>query len=170
MQAANTCSTSIRPFPRRAEDEGRARRIVCTVEALPCLGAHRPREARCRQVAPYFACRVEGHPASPNIEQRASTRTRTRNHRNNKGRPALSAARRGILSCTRSSPRRCLRTRGGDLMSAERTTTGIGWRVYGVGILALGAVCLAFGDFHPGQPVPKDFPARTLLAYAAAVF
>lgn len=55
-------------------------------------------------------------------------------------------------------------------MSAERTTTGIGWRVYGVGILALGAVCLAFGDFHPGQPVPKDFPARTLLAYAAAVF
>jgi uncharacterized membrane protein YphA (DoxX/SURF4 family) len=55
-------------------------------------------------------------------------------------------------------------------MSAERTTTGIGWRVYGVGILALGAVCLAFGDFHPGQPVPKDFPARTLLAYVAAVF
>jgi uncharacterized membrane protein YphA (DoxX/SURF4 family) len=26
------------------------------------------------------------------------------------------------------------------------------------------------GDFHPGQPVPKDFPARTALAYAAAVF
>jgi hypothetical protein len=31
-------------------------------------------------------------------------------------------------------------------------------------------VCLAFGDFHPGQPVPKDFPARTALAYAVAAF
>jgi len=51
-----------------------------------------------------------------------------------------------------------------------RTTTAYGWRVYGLGIVALGAVCLAFGDFHPGQPVPKDFPARTELAYAVAVF
>jgi uncharacterized membrane protein YphA (DoxX/SURF4 family) len=45
-----------------------------------------------------------------------------------------------------------------------------GWRFYGIGVMALGIVCLAFGDFHPGQPVPKDFPARTVLAYAAAVF
>jgi uncharacterized membrane protein YphA (DoxX/SURF4 family) len=51
-----------------------------------------------------------------------------------------------------------------------RTTTAYGWRVWGLGIMALGAVCLAFGDFHPGQPVPKDFPARTELAYAVAVF
>jgi len=49
-------------------------------------------------------------------------------------------------------------------------TTGYGWRFYGLGIIALGAVCLAFGDFHPGQPVPKDFPARTALAYAVALF
>lgn len=49
-------------------------------------------------------------------------------------------------------------------------TVAYGWRVYGLGAIALGLVCLAFGDFHPGQPVPKDFPARTALAYAAAVF
>lgn len=50
------------------------------------------------------------------------------------------------------------------------TTMAYGWRVYGLGVIALGMVCLAFGDFHPGQPVPKDFPDRTALAYAAAAF
>lgn len=49
-------------------------------------------------------------------------------------------------------------------------TTDYGWRVYGLGIIALGVACLAFGDFHPGQPVPKEFPARTSLAYLAAIF
>ena len=55
-------------------------------------------------------------------------------------------------------------------MTAESTTLAFGWRVYGLGVMALGMVCLALGDFHPGQPVPKDFPDRTALAYAAAVF
>ena len=55
-------------------------------------------------------------------------------------------------------------------MTTERKNATVGWRVYGAGAIALGLVCLAFGDFHPGQPVPKDFPARTALAYAAAVF
>jgi uncharacterized membrane protein len=55
-------------------------------------------------------------------------------------------------------------------MTAEKTTKAFGWRVYGLGVIALGAVCLAFGDFHPGQPVPKEFPGRTALAYAAAAF
>lgn len=50
------------------------------------------------------------------------------------------------------------------------TTTSCGWRIYGLGAIALGSVCLALGDFHPGQPVPKDFPGRTALAYAAATF
>jgi uncharacterized membrane protein YphA (DoxX/SURF4 family) len=50
------------------------------------------------------------------------------------------------------------------------TTMGIGWRVYGLGVMALGVVCLAWGDFDPGQPVPRDFPDRTALAYAAAAF
>jgi hypothetical protein len=45
-----------------------------------------------------------------------------------------------------------------------------GWRVYGLGVMALGMVCLAWGDFDLGQPVPKDFPDRTALAYAAAAF
>ena len=55
-------------------------------------------------------------------------------------------------------------------MTAERTTNAFGWRVYGLGIMALGVVCLALGDFHPGQPVPKDFPGRTVLAYGVAAF
>jgi len=45
-----------------------------------------------------------------------------------------------------------------------------GWRVYGLGVMALGTVCLVWGNFDPGQPVPKDFPGRTALAYAAAAF
>jgi uncharacterized membrane protein YphA (DoxX/SURF4 family) len=53
-------------------------------------------------------------------------------------------------------------------MTAEKTT--MGWRVYGLGVVALAIVCLAWGDFDPGQPVPKHFPNRTALAYAAAAF
>jgi uncharacterized membrane protein len=45
-----------------------------------------------------------------------------------------------------------------------------GWRVYGLGVMALGVASLVFGDFDPGQPVPKSLPARTALAYAAGVF
>jgi uncharacterized membrane protein len=45
-----------------------------------------------------------------------------------------------------------------------------GWRVYGLGVMAVGLASLAFGDFDPGQPVPQNFPARTALAYAAGAF
>ena len=55
-------------------------------------------------------------------------------------------------------------------MTAETKTMTFGWRVYGLGVMALGMVCLAWGRFDPGQPVPKDFPDRTALAYAAALF
>ena len=55
-------------------------------------------------------------------------------------------------------------------MTAGKTRMAFGWRVYGLGVMALGMVCLAWGDFDPGQPVPKDFPDRTVLAYAAAAF
>jgi len=55
-------------------------------------------------------------------------------------------------------------------MTAKHTAPAFGWRVYGLGMIALGMVCFTFGDFHPGQPVPKAFPARTALAYAVAVF
>src|SRR5258708_8554577 len=56
------------------------------------------------------------------------------------------------------------------IMTAEKATMAFGWRVYGLGVMALGMVCLALGDFDPGQPVPKDFPVRTALAYAVAAF
>src|SRR5207248_8950832 len=45
-----------------------------------------------------------------------------------------------------------------------------GWRAYGVGVMALAIVGLALGDFLPGQSVPKNFPSRTVLAYAADAF
>ena len=48
--------------------------------------------------------------------------------------------------------------------------SAFGWRVYGLGIILLAVICLIWGDFHGGQPVPKNFPARTALAYAAAIF
>jgi uncharacterized membrane protein YphA (DoxX/SURF4 family) len=55
-------------------------------------------------------------------------------------------------------------------MRAEETTRSFGWRVYGLGVMAVGMACLAFGDFDSGQPVPENFPARTALAYAAGAF
>jgi uncharacterized membrane protein YphA (DoxX/SURF4 family) len=55
-------------------------------------------------------------------------------------------------------------------MTTERTAMVFGWRVYGLGVMALGLVCLAWGNFDSGQPVPKDFPDRTFLAYAAGAF
>ena len=55
-------------------------------------------------------------------------------------------------------------------MTAEKATMAIGWRVYGLGVMALGMVCLVWGDFDSGQPVPKYIPDRTVLAYAAAAF
>ncbi len=55
-------------------------------------------------------------------------------------------------------------------MTAEKATMAFGWRVYGLGVMALALVCLAWGNFDLGQPVPKDLPFRTALAYAAAAF
>ena len=55
-------------------------------------------------------------------------------------------------------------------MTAEKTTRTFGWRVYGLGVMVLGMASLAFGNFDPGQPVPKNFPVRTVLAYAAGAF
>jgi uncharacterized membrane protein YphA (DoxX/SURF4 family) len=54
-------------------------------------------------------------------------------------------------------------------MTAEKKLA-FGWRVYGLGVIALALLCLAWGTFDPGQPVPKNFPGRTALAYAAAAF
>ncbi len=46
----------------------------------------------------------------------------------------------------------------------------LGWRVFGLGLMAMAIVGLAWGDFDPGQPVPKAFPERAVLAYVADVF
>jgi uncharacterized membrane protein YphA (DoxX/SURF4 family) len=45
-----------------------------------------------------------------------------------------------------------------------------GRHFYGLGVMALAVVCLVWGNFDPGQPVPKNFPDRIALAYAAAAF
>jgi uncharacterized membrane protein YphA (DoxX/SURF4 family) len=55
-------------------------------------------------------------------------------------------------------------------MTAETAPKVFGWRVWGLGVMALGGVCLALGAFDPGQPVPKTFPDRDALAYAAGAF
>jgi uncharacterized membrane protein YphA (DoxX/SURF4 family) len=55
-------------------------------------------------------------------------------------------------------------------MTPEKTTTALGWRVYGLGVMAVGMACLAFGDFDSGQPMPENFPGRTALAYFAGAF
>lgn len=55
-------------------------------------------------------------------------------------------------------------------MTADKTPLGLGWRVYGLGVMAIGLLGLTWGTFAQGQPVPKDFPHRTVLAYAAAAF
>jgi len=52
-------------------------------------------------------------------------------------------------------------------LKTERTIRVFGLRVYGVGVAALGLACLVFGDFDPGQKVPRNFPTRTPLAYCA---
>lgn len=54
-------------------------------------------------------------------------------------------------------------------MSKDRAPVGYGRYALGVGIMAIGVLGLALGDFHPGQPVPKDFPGHAVLAYAASV-
>jgi uncharacterized membrane protein YphA (DoxX/SURF4 family) len=53
-------------------------------------------------------------------------------------------------------------------MTAEKMV--FGRHVYGAGLMALAVVCLVWGGFDPGQPVPKVFPERALLGTAVAVF
>ncbi len=52
----------------------------------------------------------------------------------------------------------------------DNTRIETGWRILGLGIIAFAAIGFVWGDFLSGQPVPKWFPERTALAYAAAVF
>jgi uncharacterized membrane protein len=58
----------------------------------------------------------------------------------------------------------------GAVKIAEGTKLGFGSRIYGLGLMAMGLACLAFREFDPGQPVPDNFPYRTILAYVAGAF
>ena len=55
-------------------------------------------------------------------------------------------------------------------MAANQTMPTFGARLWGLGALGIGVLGLIWGSFNPAQPVPEDFPARTVLAYVAAVF
>ena len=49
-------------------------------------------------------------------------------------------------------------------MTTDRT---YGRYVFGLGVVAMAILGFVLGDFIPGQPLPKWFPDRTVLAYAA---
>lgn len=53
-------------------------------------------------------------------------------------------------------------------MTAASLRRDLGRPVFGLGVMALALVALALGDFLPGQPVPKGFPDRALLAHLVA--
>jgi uncharacterized membrane protein YphA (DoxX/SURF4 family) len=57
-----------------------------------------------------------------------------------------------------------------SIVHSIRATLTLSWRFYGLGVMAMGMVCLAWGDFDLGQPVPKSFPYHTSLAYVVDVF
>ena len=56
------------------------------------------------------------------------------------------------------------------MAASDNTRREIGWRILGLGIIASAVIGFVWGDFVSGQPVPKWFPERTALAYAAAAF
>jgi len=43
-----------------------------------------------------------------------------------------------------------------------------GWRAYGLGVMAIGVVCLAWRDFEPGEAVPTNLPDRVERGRAVA--
>jgi uncharacterized membrane protein YphA (DoxX/SURF4 family) len=53
---------------------------------------------------------------------------------------------------------------------AARLPRALGSHLRGLGVMALGVVGLALGDFIPGQPAPAWLPLRPALALAVAVF
>ena len=53
-------------------------------------------------------------------------------------------------------------------MATRQATMTFGWRVYGLGVMALGLACLASRQFVLGQAAPEDVPLGSALAYVAA--
>jgi hypothetical protein len=58
-------------------------------------------------------------------------------------RPGLSKS--AVWRCQERTRKMALSDEGGKVMTAEEATKGFGWRVYGLGVMALGMVCLAWG-------------------------
>jgi len=54
-------------------------------------------------------------------------------------------------------------------MSGFRSEVSTGWRVYGLGVVAIGLVGLLSRDFILGQTVPAGLPGRAVLADVAAL-
>jgi len=48
--------------------------------------------------------------------------------------------------------------------------SAFGYRLWALGIVAIGVLSLVFGEFNPGQPAPKWLPYRAVFAALAAVF
>jgi uncharacterized membrane protein YphA (DoxX/SURF4 family) len=55
-------------------------------------------------------------------------------------------------------------------MTDQESARPFSWRFYGLGVIAMALVSLAFGDFDSGQPMPAWLPGRLVLVYAAAAF
>jgi uncharacterized membrane protein len=55
-------------------------------------------------------------------------------------------------------------------MASDKAPMAFGRLVFGLGVMAMGVVGLALGDFLAGQPAPKALPDRTAFAYAVAAF
>ena len=55
------------------------------------------------------------------------------------------------------------------VMTAEKSTMAFGWRVYGLGVMALGVVCLVWRSLVLGQTVPDGFPGRIAVVCAAGM-
>ena len=55
-------------------------------------------------------------------------------------------------------------------MTTETSAMGWGWRVYALGVIAIAVLALLWDAFDPSQPLPKTFPFRLELAYAAGGF
>jgi len=52
----------------------------------------------------------------------------------------------------------------------DNTRVELGWRIFGLGIVAFAVIGFIWADFISGQPAPKWLPERTAFAYAAAAF
>jgi hypothetical protein len=56
---------------------------------------------------------------------------------------------------------------GEPVMTAEKSSMEVGRRVYGVGVMGLGVVCLVWRDLVLGETLPKGLPGNVILLCGA---